>query len=74
MIFGLSFPKKILLALAVIFILFIATTQTAAMAAEPLIAAGKEHTVGLKFDGTVVVAGSTRVHGQCGDKNHSADS
>jgi hypothetical protein len=38
-------------------ILFILTTQTTVIAAQPQVATGMTHTVGLKSDGTVVATG-----------------
>ena len=37
--------------------LFILTTQTTAISAQPQVAGGQHHTVGLKTDGTVVAVG-----------------
>ena len=37
--------------------LFILTTQTTAISAQPQVAGGQHHTVGLKTDGTVVSVG-----------------
>jgi hypothetical protein len=36
---------------------FILTSQTSSLAVQPRVAAGEEHTVGLKYDGTVVAVG-----------------
>jgi len=47
--------KAIILAFVVL--LFIATNQTLAIAAQPQVAAGGNHTVGLKSDGTLVAVG-----------------
>ena len=47
-------------------ILFILTTQTTVIAAQPQVATGMTHTVGFKSDGTVVAAGCNSInYDQC---------
>jgi alpha-tubulin suppressor-like RCC1 family protein len=54
---------NILLSFLVLLLLVMAT-RTLAISAQPQVAAGAEHTVGLKSDGTVVAVGRNTV-GQC---------
>jgi alpha-tubulin suppressor-like RCC1 family protein len=49
---------------AVVIVFFISFTQSLAFSAQPQVAAGYTHTVGLKSDGTVVAVGYN-YYGQC---------
>ena len=61
----LTFGAK---AIAFVVAFFILTTQTSAITVQPQVAPGASHTVGLKFDGTVVAVG-TNGPGQCDVSN-----
>ena len=46
------------MAIAFTVVLLIIASQTSALAVQPMVSAGEEHTVGLKSDGTVVAVGN----------------
>jgi len=58
--------KPILTVMAIAFavVFFIIASQTSVLAVQPMVAAGSIHTVGLKFDGTLVAVGWND-DGQC---------